>query len=131
MTGRGAPLLRVTDLHTYFRMPEGVSRAVDGVSFEIEEGQTYALVGESGCGKSVTALSIIQLVQQPAGYIASGRIEYRGRDIVRLPEMLEGQVAVLSRSGSSLVARARMATFLPVLPRVYSRTPRRYARMKR
>jgi peptide/nickel transport system ATP-binding protein len=80
-------LLRVRDLKTYFRTGAGVARAVDGVSFDIRRGETYALVGESGCGKSVTALSIIQLIQKPAGFIAGGSVEYRGQDILRLPEM--------------------------------------------
>ncbi len=80
------PLLEVRGLKTYFRTSEGIARAVDGVSFRIRPGQSFALVGESGCGKSVTALSIIQLVQKPAGYIAGGEISYRGRDIVHIPE---------------------------------------------
>ena len=80
-------LLRVRDLKTYFRTAEGIAKAVDGVSFEIRRGETFALVGESGCGKTVTALSAIQLIQKPAGYIAGGAIEYRGRDIVRIPEV--------------------------------------------
>ena len=57
------------------RTSEGVARAVDGISFDIRRGESFALVGESGCGKSVTALSIIQLVQKPAGYVAGGTIE--------------------------------------------------------
>ncbi|GIX06010.1 MAG: ABC transporter ATP-binding protein [Candidatus Poribacteria bacterium] len=80
------PLLRVENLKTYFRTPEGVARAVDGVSFEISPGETFALVGESGCGKSVTALSIMQLVPQPAGYHAGGEVWLDGREITRLPE---------------------------------------------
>ena len=79
-------LLRVTELKTYFHTKEGPARAVDGVSFEIERGETFSLVGESGCGKSVTALSIMQLVPQPAGYFAGGSIEYDGRDLLKLPE---------------------------------------------
>ncbi|MHC4607997.1 MAG: ABC transporter ATP-binding protein, partial [Planctomycetota bacterium] len=84
--GTNGVLLKVRDLKTYFRTSEGTARAVDGVSFDIRRGESFALVGESGCGKSVTALSIIQLIQRPAGYIAGGTIEYRGRDIVRIPE---------------------------------------------
>ena len=79
-------LLRVHELKTYFHTKEGPARAVDGVSFEIERGETFSLVGESGCGKSVTALSIMQLVPQPAGYFAGGSIEYDGRDLLKLPE---------------------------------------------
>ena len=80
-------LLSVQDLKTYFRTPEGLARAVDGISFDIAPNEIFALVGESGCGKSVTALSVIQLVAQPAGFIAGGAIYYNGQDITRLPEV--------------------------------------------
>lgn len=80
-------LLSVQDLKTYFRTPEGVARAVDGISFDIKPNEIFALVGESGCGKSVTALSIIQLVAKPAGFIAGGAIYYKGQDITRLSEV--------------------------------------------
>lgn len=64
--GSGESLLRVEDLHTWFRTPDGVARAVDGVSFDIKAGETVGMVGESGCGKSVTALSILRLVEPRA-----------------------------------------------------------------
>ena len=80
-------LLSVQNLKTYFRTPEGLARAVDGISFDIAPNEIFALVGESGCGKSVTALSVIQLVAQPAGFIAGGAIYYSGQDITRLPEV--------------------------------------------
>jgi oligopeptide/dipeptide ABC transporter ATP-binding protein len=76
------PLLEVQDLRTYFATPRGVVKAVDGVSFAINSGETLAIVGESGCGKSITALSILQLVPEPAGYIESGRILFRGEDLL-------------------------------------------------
>jgi len=78
-----APLLAVRDLHTVFRTLDGDARAVDGISFEIAEGETLGLVGESGCGKSVTALSILRLVDQP-GEIESGEILLRGRNLLGL-----------------------------------------------
>ena len=80
-------LLSVQNLKTYFRTPEGLARAVDGISFDIKPNEIFALVGESGCGKSVTALSVIQLVAQPAGFIADGAIYYKGQDITRLSEV--------------------------------------------
>jgi len=86
------PLLRVRELKTYFRTSEGLAKAVDDVSFEIQRGEIFALVGESGCGKSVTALSIIQLVPQPAGFIVGGEIYYKGRDITRLSEWEKRQI---------------------------------------
>ncbi len=80
------PVIEVKDLKTYFRTARGIARAVDGVSFSIPKGGTFALVGESGCGKSLTALSIIQLVPEPAGFHAGGEIFLNGREITKLPE---------------------------------------------
>jgi peptide/nickel transport system ATP-binding protein len=99
VTGDGAPLLEVRDLHTHFETPQGVGRAVDGVSFAVAAGRTLGILGESGCGKSVTALSILRLVSPP-GRIVSGQIAYRGRDLLRLSEreMREirgGQIAMV------------------------------------
>src|SRR6266545_5103561 len=77
-------LLQVKDLRTSFFTPEGEVRAIDGVSFEIGEGKTLGLVGESGCGKSVTSLTIMRLIPSPPGKIVGGEIFYRGRDLLRL-----------------------------------------------
>ncbi|HEV8724427.1 MAG TPA: ABC transporter ATP-binding protein [Candidatus Binatia bacterium] len=77
-------LLQVKDLQTSFFTPEGEVRAIDGISFEIGEGKTLGLVGESGCGKSVTSLSIMRLIPSPPGKIVGGEIFYRGRDLLRL-----------------------------------------------
>ncbi len=77
-------LLDVVDLKTYFRTDEGLVRAVDGVSFGLESGRTLGIVGESGCGKSVTALSILRLIQCPPGVMAGGSIYFRGRDLLSL-----------------------------------------------
>lgn len=79
-----ADLIQVKNLRTSFFTPEGEVRAIDGVSFEIAEGQTLGLVGESGCGKSVTSLSIMRLIQSPPGKIVGGEIIYRGRDLLKL-----------------------------------------------
>jgi len=81
-----APLLRVKGLVTGFRTDEGFLRAVDDVSFDVPRGTTVALVGESGCGKSVTALSILRLIEWPPGRIQSGAIELEGRDLLQIPE---------------------------------------------
>jgi peptide/nickel transport system ATP-binding protein len=78
------PLLAVTDLATEFRTEQGDFRAVDGVSFSLEKGRTLCVVGESGCGKSVTALSIMGLVPDPPGRIAGGSIRFEGRELVDL-----------------------------------------------
>jgi peptide/nickel transport system ATP-binding protein len=78
-------LLEVTNLQTHFRTPDGVNRAVDGVSFHVNDAETLAVVGESGCGKSVTASSILRLVPEPPGKIA-GSIKFQGRELLTLPE---------------------------------------------
>ena len=79
-------VLEVRDLRTYFHTEEGVARAVDGVSFVVGRGQTLGLVGESGCGKSVSAFSIMRLVPDPPGRIEAGQILLKGRDLLTLDE---------------------------------------------
>ncbi|MGB0722715.1 MAG: dipeptide ABC transporter ATP-binding protein [Gammaproteobacteria bacterium] len=85
-TGADNELLRVSDLRVRFGTGPGAVRAVDGVSFTIGRGETYALLGESGCGKSMTSLSIMGLVPRPAGRVTSGRIELQGEDLLSLSE---------------------------------------------
>ncbi len=80
------PLLSVRDLVVRFRTHEGTVHAVNGVSFELEEGETLGLVGESGCGKSVTCLSLIRLLPKPAGRVEGGEVHFDGRDLLRLSE---------------------------------------------
>ena len=77
------PLLEVENLQVHFRTPDGVNRAVDGVSFAVDAGETVAIVGESGRGKSVTANAIMRLVPTPPGRIA-GTIRFEGRDFLKL-----------------------------------------------
>lgn len=93
-------LLDVKDLKTQFGSGAGRVRAVDGVSFEIRRGETFALLGESGCGKSVTSLSIMRLIAPPAGQIVSGHIVLEGQDLLQLPEvkmrdMRGGRIAMI------------------------------------
>src|ERR1044071_4945784 len=78
-----SPPLVVGGLQTYFSARRGVVKAVDGVSFTLEAGQTLALVGESGSGKSVTCLSLVRLVPEPAGRIVGGRVVLDGEDLLR------------------------------------------------
>lgn len=80
------PLLQVNDLKTWFFSSEKPARAVDGVSFDIHRGETFALLGESGCGKSMTSLSIMRLVPEPAGKIVSGSVSLHGKDLLQIPE---------------------------------------------
>ena len=77
-------LLDVKGLTTHFFTDEGVVRAVDGIDFYIDKGETLGIVGESGCGKSVTALSIMRLIPQPPGRIVRGQIHYNGRNLLDL-----------------------------------------------
>ena len=79
-------LLEVKNLHTHFFTREGVVRAVDGVDFELERGRTLGIVGESGCGKSVTALSIMGLIPKPPAKIVEGQVLFEGRDLTELDE---------------------------------------------
>ncbi|OGP24653.1 MAG: ABC transporter ATP-binding protein [Deltaproteobacteria bacterium GWC2_56_8] len=106
------PVLEIKDLKTYFKTPRGVAKAVDGVSFSIPKGGTFALVGESGCGKSMTALSVIQLVPEPAGYIAGGRVLLNGRDITGLTER---EKRGIRGNNISMIFQEPMTSLNPVL----------------
>jgi peptide/nickel transport system ATP-binding protein len=105
-------VLSVKDLKTHFRTPGGIARAVDGISFDIHAGETFALVGESGCGKSVTALSIMQLVQKPAGFTPQGVIDYKGTDILRIPEYRKRE---FRGNEISMIFQEPMTSLNPVL----------------
>ena len=80
------PIIEIKNLKTYFNTDEGIAHAVDDVSFSVYPGETLGIVGESGCGKSVTSLSIMKLIPQPPGYFAGGEILYKGRNILDIPE---------------------------------------------
>src|SRR5918992_5347304 len=82
---RNGTLLSVKDLRTYFETEDGTVKAVDGITFDLERGETLGIVGESGSGKSVTNLSIIRLIPQPPGRIVSGEVVFHGQDILSLP----------------------------------------------
>jgi oligopeptide/dipeptide ABC transporter ATP-binding protein len=105
------PLLSVQGLVTTFRTDRGLVRAVDDVSFELASGDTLAIVGESGCGKSVTALSIMRLIASPPGTIAGGEIRFSGRDLLRLPER---QMRELRGAQLSMIFQEPMTSLNPV-----------------
>ena len=79
-------LLEVNDLATYFFTADGVVKAVDGITYHIDEGESVAIVGESGCGKSVSALSVMRLIASPPGRIVHGEVIFEGKDILKLTE---------------------------------------------
>jgi peptide/nickel transport system ATP-binding protein len=82
----GRPLLEVEDLRTYFDTEDGTVKAVDGVSFEVDRGETVALVGESGSGKTVTSESITKILQMPPGRVAGGTVQFDGQDLTEMSE---------------------------------------------
>ncbi|HXX36221.1 MAG TPA: ABC transporter ATP-binding protein, partial [Thermodesulfobacteriota bacterium] len=81
-----APLLEIKSLSTHFFTDDGLVKAVDRISYDIHEGETVGLVGESGCGKSVSALSLLRLIPNPPGKIVGGKIFFEGRDLLKLTE---------------------------------------------
>ena len=104
-------LLEVRNLQVHFRTPDGINRAVDGVSFDVEAGQTLAIVGESGCGKSVTAMSILRLVPEPPGKIA-GSVTFQGRDLLGLTD---AQMRKIRGDDIAMVFQEPMTSLNPVL----------------
>jgi oligopeptide/dipeptide ABC transporter ATP-binding protein len=106
-------LLDIEDLRVSFHTPEGVARAVDGVSFGLAPGETIGLVGESGCGKSVTALSILGLIPSPPGKIESGKIRFNGQNLLDLDS--ESLRKIRGRH-ISMIFQEPMTSLNPVLP---------------
>jgi peptide/nickel transport system ATP-binding protein len=104
-------LLDVKNLTTYFFTDEGVVRAVDGVDLYIDKGETLGIVGESGCGKSVTALSIMKLIPQPPGRIVEGQIRYDGQNLVDLPA---GRMRKIRGKEISMIFQEPMTSLNPV-----------------
>jgi oligopeptide transport system ATP-binding protein len=107
-----APLLEVKDLKTYFFTQEGTVRAVDGVSYEVEEGETLGLVGESGSGKSVSALSILKLIPNPPGKIVGGEILFEGQDLVKADD---DEIRHVRGNRIAMVFQEPMTSLNPVL----------------
>jgi len=107
-----AALLEVDDLTTHFFTRDGVVRAVDGISFSVMRGEALAIVGESGCGKSVTSLSIMRLVASPPGRTVRGRVLFEGRDLLRLPEP---EMRKIRGDAISMIFQEPMTSLNPVL----------------
>ncbi len=108
----GAPLLEIDGLKTHFYTRDGVVRAVDGVSFSVAAGETLAVVGESGCGKSVTSLSIMRLIASPPGRIVDGTIRFQGRDLLALSER---EMRDIRGNDISMIFQEPMSSLNPVL----------------
>ncbi len=106
------PLLEVKNLQTQFFTDTGVTKAVDGISFDLEEGETMGLVGESGCGKTVSALSILRLIPNPPGKIVGGEIFFEGRDILKVSE---NEIRDIRGNQIAMIFQEPMTSLNPVL----------------
>src|SRR5258707_956254 len=104
-------LLEVQNLQTHFLTPEGINRAVDGVSFHVDEGETLAIVGESGCGRWVTAMSLMRLIPEPPGKIA-GSVRFQGKDLLQLSDR---EMRAIRGNDISMVFQQPMTSLNPVL----------------
>ncbi len=109
-------LLEVRDLRTYFYTDDGVVKAVDGVEFEVKAGETIGIVGESGCGKSITAMSILRLIQSPPGKIVSGEILFEGEDLVKVSEK---RIREIRGNSISMIFQEPMTSLNPVFTAGY------------
>ncbi|MDB5414015.1 MAG: oppD [Rubritepida sp.] len=112
LSGGIVPLLSVEDLQIEFTTGRGTLRAVDGVSWSVLPGETLALVGESGCGKSVSALAVMRLLTKPAGRVVGGRIMFQGRDLLSLPE---GDMRAIRGRDIAMIFQEPMTSLNPVL----------------
>ncbi len=106
------PLLSVEDLHVRFWTRRGTVHAVNGISFDIAPGETLGIVGESGCGKSVTSLSILRLIASPPGRTVGGRVIFEGRDLLELPEP---EMRKVRGDAISMIFQEPMTSLNPVL----------------
>jgi len=104
-------LLSVRDLKTYFYTDDGVIPAVDGISFDLDRGGTIGIVGESGCGKSVTSLSVMGLIPQPPGKIEGGEIIFEGQDLLKLSE---AEMRHIRGNDISMIFQEPMTSLNPV-----------------
>jgi len=105
-------LLKVQNLETHFKTPEGIVHAVNGVSFKLNEGETLGVVGESGCGKSVTMLSCLRLIPSPPGEIVSGEAFFRGQDLL---EMSSEEIRLVRGGQISMIFQDPMTSLNPVM----------------
>lgn len=107
------PILEVKGLKTHFTTKRGISKAVDGIDFTLHKGETLGIVGESGCGKSMTSLSILRLIPSPPGKIAGGSVLFKGRDLVK---MSEDDMRKIRGNEISMIFQEPMTSLNPVIP---------------
>ena len=107
-----APLLQVKGLKTQFFTQDGIVHAVDGISYDVEEGETLGIVGESGCGKSVGVLSVMRLIPTPPGKIVAGEVLFQGRDMLK---MSEEEVRQIRGNQMAMIFQDPMTSLNPVL----------------
>ncbi len=112
LSTNSSPLLQVRNLRTSFNTPEGKIEAVNGVSFDVNHGETLGIVGESGCGKSVSALSIMQLVPNPPGVIESGEVIFEGVDLLKVSSK---EMQSVRGAGIGMIFQEPMSSLNPVL----------------
>ena len=105
-------LLNVQDLETHFRTREGTVHAVNGVSFHLKEGETLGIVGESGCGKSVTVMSMLRLIPSPPGKVVAGKAFYQGKDLLKASDE---EIRNIRGAQISMIFQDPMTSFNPVL----------------
>ena len=105
-------VLEIKDLATYFYTHDGVVKAVDGISYEVQEGETLGIVGESGCGKSVSALSIMRLIADPPGKIERGEVIFEGRDLLKLSD---SEMRTVRGNRIGMIFQEPMTSLNPVL----------------
>jgi peptide/nickel transport system ATP-binding protein/oligopeptide transport system ATP-binding protein len=113
MNGENRLILEVKGLKTHFHTKRGVSKAVDGIDFTLRKGETLGIVGESGCGKSMTSLSILRLIPSPPGKIAGGQILFKGKDLVSLSE---DEMRKIRGNEISMIFQEPMTSLNPVIP---------------
>lgn len=129
-------VLQVKNLKTHFTTSKGVAKAVDGVDFTLHKGETLGIVGESGCGKSITSLSLLRLIPSPPGKIVEGEILLNNKDIVK---MKDEELRKVRGNQLSMIFQEPMTSLNPIIPvgeqiaetiRLHQRLPRKQAWQK-
>ncbi|HOU61779.1 MAG TPA: ATP-binding cassette domain-containing protein, partial [Rectinema sp.] len=105
-------ILKIENLKTWFKMNQGTVKAVDGVSFDVHEGEIFGIVGESGSGKSVTNLSVLRLIPVPPGFYAEGKIIFRDKDLLKVSEE---EIRMVRGGSISMIFQDPLTSLNPLL----------------